>query len=340
MPRVALCLPAGALALSLCGCSAPREGGVCPTSVEASPGQAEAAIPPRAEIAVDPLDCVSCETWLVAPTGSTRASALVWGAGDGPTLPITAQLALGTGNSKLPFRMHAVVDGRHVAFDGVGAPSGLTGPTVWRGDGALDVSSLSPGSHQVAFIPTSATTRTTRPAWSSVIVKAASSRLPSVANEASAVVVPTGSGGWGIYPTDALLALGWKNVPTTGAVTRVSPIASSGATTFRLRVAPPDSNCPLEENRARIVAFYDGEPLRFHGVDDSFDVVVPADRAVEVPLSFDGLAVSGSHWIEFWAIWSPTRMPVDDLASAVLNTWANELGPQRVAVLIWNSSAP
>jgi hypothetical protein len=265
----------------------------------------------------------------------------VWGAGDGPTLPIAAQLALGTGNSKPPFRVRAVVDGRHVAFEGVGAPNGLTGPTVWRGDGALDVSSFSPGSHQVAFIPTSATTRTTRPAWTSVIVKVASSALPVMATDPLAVVVPSALGGGGLYPTDALLALGWKNTPLTGVTTTVSPVAASGPTTFRLRVAPERSNCPRAEDRARIVAFYDGEPLRFHGgTDDSFDVVVPADSVVEVPLSFEGLEGSGRHWLEFWAIWAPERMPVDDLTNTESNNWANELGPQRVAVLIWNTSGP
>jgi hypothetical protein len=143
-----------------------------------------------------------------------------------------------------------------------------------------------------------------------------------------------------VYPTDALLALGEKAVPLSAASLNVSPIAKSGATTFRLRLVPGTSNCSREEERARVVAFFDGEPLRFRGDEDSFDVVVPAGTAVELPLTFDGLPVDGSHWIEFWAIWSPTRIPVAELRSSELNNWApGAFAPQRVAVLLWDTTA-
>ena len=242
-------------------------------------------------------------------------------------------LALGQTASRAPSRLAAIIDGATVSSASIDVPF-LAGGNRWSGSLPLPVRSLGPGSHQVAVVSLEDSLDDPYPAATLEVVKGASSALPRPALAGTRALEIVESFDSGFFPTAALLASGLPNRPLSGLSTPLSLPDANGDVTLRLLFSAIPTNCPKPEDRFRVVAFLDKEPLLLRG-EASLDVLVPKGKQAELELTLRGLPTSGRHSLEFWSIPAPDRHVVDNIAGDVPNTWLDFI--KRHSIVIWNA---
>lgn len=322
-----------ALAL-LVACGSP--GDSCPPADEAPTGQLEATLPAwQRSGAPDVSRCSTCQAATLNLPAGARGTRFVAGAGGAEALAIDVTLALGQSASRAPSRLAAIVDGAPVGGASIDVPF-LAGGSRWSGSLALPVAGLGAGSHQVAVVSLEDSLDDPYPTASLEVVKGASSALHRPALAETRVVDRTASFGNGVFPTDALRASGLPNRPLSALSTPLSLPDANGDATLRLLFSAVSTNCPKPEDRFRVLAFLDKEPLKLRG-ESSLDVVVPKGKQAELELTLHGLPTSGRHSLEFWSIPAPDRHVVDDIASDVPNVWLDFI--ERHSIVFWNAPA-
>ncbi len=285
--------------------------------------------------AVSNSPCSTCQTATFDLPPGARGSRFVVGAGDAGELPINVAISLGSSASRAPARLWAIVDGNAAAAAFSDIPE-LSAAARWSGTLALPVERLARGSHPLTIAALSDSLDDPYPVWSVEVLKGVSSEMPRPVLADASALEPVPSFASGMFPPETLQDAGLPNRPLSALSTPRALPDANGDVTLRLLFSAVESNCPKPEDRFRILAFLDKEPMVLRG-EASLDVLVPKGKQLEMSLSLHGLPTAGKHSLEFWTVPSPDRHVVADVEGDVPNGWYEFT--QRHSIVIWNAQA-